>query len=158
MYKTCFSFWWQTLENEIFSHTRRPWWKLVWRKQQSTKINFWNMTERGKIFKNICGLRQNFHLSVKNSNVHFESCWLVTANVKLSICCPFSAQCPENAGSGWWVWLLCKRLQSVVVSWREGEAAEEGGGAPRSSPRLSQGQEDHPGLCRKTSDRRGQQP
>lgn len=155
------SFWWQTSENEIFSHTRRPRWKLVWRRQCSTKINFWNMTGRGKMWENIWKLRESFiTLSFRNSNVNFEYCWLLTPlqNVEQFIRHPFCTQCPENTGSGWRVRLLCERLKSVVVSWWEGEAAEEGGGAPRPSPRLSQGQEDHPGLCRETSAWRGEQP
>lgn len=44
-----FLFWWQMLEEEIISHTKRPWWRLAWRRLSSTKTNCWNMTRIGII-------------------------------------------------------------------------------------------------------------
>ena len=44
-----FLFCWQTLEKEIIFHTRRPWWRPVWRRQSSTKRSCWNTTGIGII-------------------------------------------------------------------------------------------------------------
>lgn len=80
-----FLFWWQTLENEIISHTRRPWWRLVWRRQCSTKTNSWNMIGIGNggvycltsmsgilIYILITGDRNAF---VKCSTIYLLSIW-----------------------------------------------------------------------------------
>lgn len=42
-----FLFWWQTEEKEITSNTKRPKWRLAWRRLYSTKKNCWNMTRIG---------------------------------------------------------------------------------------------------------------
>ena len=101
-------------------------------------------------------------MQCQHLNWTFQLLWKVVTTLYRLITCQIyfslQLQCQENTGSGRWIGLLCHWFQSVAVPRWEGKAEEKGRRAERTSPRLSQGPEDHTRLCWQTSGRWGKQP